>query len=82
MLHIYSNKNGVGSNFFCIGVAFLVALHQNKQLIGSRGLLPVDSLMRNLRQRAGSTILDRLQIAPTLFWFVNGNVDVSLCKPL
>lgn len=52
-------------------MAFLVALHQNRALIGSDGLLPVDNLFQTLRKRAGTDWLARLQIAPTLLWWTD-----------
>ncbi|XP_045122870.1 lipase maturation factor 1-like isoform X1 [Portunus trituberculatus] len=53
---------------FIYAVAFLVALHQNKQLIGDNGLLPVKNYMQLVAKRAGSDWWERIKAAPTLLW--------------
>lgn len=62
-------------------VAFLVALHQNKQLIGDRGLLPcrayLESVRRYFQGRGG---WDAVSYAPTVLWLLdwshmNANLD-------
>ncbi|VFV47603.1 Hypothetical predicted protein [Lynx pardinus] len=66
---------------FIYFVAFLVALHQNKQLIGDRGLLPcrayLESVQRYFRGRGG---WDAVSYAPTVLWLLdwshmNANLD-------
>ncbi|XP_045317779.1 lipase maturation factor 1 isoform X5 [Leopardus geoffroyi] len=66
---------------FIYFVAFLVALHQNKQLIGDRGLLPcrayLESVRRYFRGRGG---WDAVSYAPTVLWLLdwshmNANLD-------
>ncbi|XP_058567395.1 lipase maturation factor 1 isoform X2 [Neofelis nebulosa] len=66
---------------FIYFVAFLVALHQNKQLIGDRGLLPcrayLESVRRYFQGRGG---WDAVSYAPTVLWLLdwshmNANLD-------
>jgi hypothetical protein len=53
-------------------VAFLVALHQNKQLLGVNGLLPVPNFLNNVRNYFGGKFgLSSFQAVPTLLWAVN-----------
>lgn len=53
---------------FIYAVAFLVALHQNKQLIGDNGLLPVKNYMELVSKRVGNDWWERIKAAPTLLW--------------
>ena len=65
-------------------VAFLIALHQNKQLIGIKGLLPANLYLQRVRENvlkhSGSTsYLNLLDTVPTLFWWVpNDYIDSAL----
>ena len=65
-------------------VAFLVALQQNKELLGRDGLLPVPLYLSRLRQHfqvpgSASTTSDAFNAAPTLLWWVvEENLDVAL----
>ena len=67
-------------------VAFLVALNQNKQLIGSNGLLPVHNYLQRIRNALQShTQSDTvpyyhlLEAAPTLLWWVpEDHLDFAL----
>ncbi|OCT64423.1 hypothetical protein XELAEV_18045521mg [Xenopus laevis] len=53
-------------------VAFLVAFHQNKQLIGDRGLLPCKLYLKNIKQYFGGKIgLEAVSHAPTLLWLLD-----------
>jgi hypothetical protein len=53
-------------------VAFLVALHQNKQLLGVNGLLPVPNFLNNVGNYFGGKFgLSSFQAVPTLLWAVN-----------
>ncbi|KAM7152841.1 lipase maturation factor 1-like [Macrochelys suwanniensis] len=53
-------------------VAFLVAYHQNKQLIGEKGLLPGKLYLQNVqRYFKGKINLDTLSYAPTIIWFLD-----------
>ncbi|KAM6299397.1 lipase maturation factor 1 [Aegotheles albertisi] len=53
-------------------VAFLVAYHQNKQLIGEKGLLPCKLYLQNIKQYfKGKINLDALSYAPTIIWFLD-----------
>jgi len=56
-------------------VAFLVALHQNKELLGENGLLPIPLYLSQLRQHFkipdnSTSSLEALNAAPTLLWWV------------
>ncbi|KAK8733201.1 hypothetical protein OTU49_006523 [Cherax quadricarinatus] len=53
---------------FIYFVAFLVAYHQNKQLIGDNGLLPLKLHMQHLAKTVGNDWWKRIQAAPTLLW--------------
>ncbi len=69
-----------------IVVAFLVALNQNKQLLGQNGLLPVPLYLSRLRQHFGLTLnstgtpsLGAFNAAPTLLWWVpEESTDIAL----
>ncbi|XP_044159029.1 lipase maturation factor 1 isoform X1 [Bufo gargarizans] len=53
-------------------VAFLVALHQNKQLIGERGLLPCRLHLQNIKQYFGGKVgMEAVSHAPTLLWVLD-----------
>uniref|UniRef100_A0A672V2V0 Lipase maturation factor 1 n=1 Tax=Strigops habroptila TaxID=2489341 RepID=A0A672V2V0_STRHB len=53
-------------------VAFLVAYHQNKQLIGEKGLLPCKLYLQNVKKYfKGKIDLDALSYAPTIIWFLD-----------
>lgn len=61
-------------------VAFLVAFHQNKQLIGDRGLLPckvyLKSVQRHFQGRVG---WDAMSSAPTVLWLLDwSHMDSNL----
>ncbi|XP_033630270.1 lipase maturation factor 1-like [Asterias rubens] len=58
--------------------AFVVAFHQNKQLIGSEGLLPTRLYLDRIKNYAGGEVNAKsLSFAPTLLWFVDieGAID-------
>ncbi|XP_068764041.1 lipase maturation factor 1 isoform X2 [Struthio camelus] len=61
-------------------VAFLVAYHQNKQLIGEKGLLPCKLYLQNVKRYfKGKISLDALSYAPTIIWFLDwSNMDSIL----
>ncbi|XP_071427551.1 lipase maturation factor 1-like [Pithys albifrons albifrons] len=53
-------------------VAFLVAFHQNKQLIGDKGLLPAKLYLQSIKKYfKGKINLDALSYAPTIIWFLD-----------
>eukprot|EP00075_Anas_platyrhynchos_P035279 XP_027324532.1 lipase maturation factor 1 isoform X1 [Anas platyrhynchos] len=53
-------------------VAFLVAYHQNKQLIGEKGLLPCKLYLQSVKKYfKGKINLDALSYAPTIIWFLD-----------
>ncbi|KAM6244499.1 lipase maturation factor 1 isoform 3-T4 [Spheniscus humboldti] len=53
-------------------VAFLVAYHQNKQLIGEKGLLPCKLYLQDVKKYfKGKINLDALSYAPTIIWFLD-----------
>ncbi|XP_074960796.1 lipase maturation factor 1 isoform X3 [Phalacrocorax aristotelis] len=61
-------REGDGSKL----VAFLVAYHQNKQLIGEEGLLPCKLYLQNVKKYfKGKINLDALSYAPTIIWFLD-----------
>nr|XP_014425244.1 lipase maturation factor 1 isoform X1 [Pelodiscus sinensis] len=61
-------------------VAFLVAYHQNKQLIGEKGLLPCKLYLQNVKRYfKGKINLDSLSYAPTIIWFLDwSDMDSTL----
>ncbi|XP_027512428.1 lipase maturation factor 1 isoform X1 [Corapipo altera] len=61
-------------------VAFLVAYHQNKQLIGEKGLLPCKLYLQNIKRYfKGKINLDALSYAPTIIWFLDwSDMDSTL----
>ena len=52
-------------------VAFLVAIHQNRYLLGSKGLLPVPKFLRQVKNIANEDIWEQLQRVPTILWFLD-----------
>nr|XP_056722279.1 lipase maturation factor 1 [Euleptes europaea] len=53
-------------------VAFLVAYHQNKPLVGEKGLLPAKLYLENVKAYfKGKTNLEAVSYAPTLLWFLD-----------
>ncbi|XP_063068352.1 lipase maturation factor 1 [Engraulis encrasicolus] len=65
---------------FIYFVAFLVALHQNKQLIGERGLMPAKDYLRSVKRYVGGHIGQAaLAYTPSLLWFTDwSNMDANL----
>ncbi|KAM9222995.1 lipase maturation factor 1 [Leptosomus discolor] len=61
-------------------VAFLVAYHQNKQLIGEKGLLPCKLYLQDVKKYfKGKINLDALSYAPTIIWFLDwSDMDSAL----
>ncbi|XP_064406835.1 lipase maturation factor 1-like [Halichondria panicea] len=65
-------------------VAFLVALNQNKELIGANGLLPIPVFYSRIRTAlevpANSTVtMDAFLKGPSLFWWISEHyVDLTL----
>lgn len=59
----------ISTFLFLAGVAFLVALHQNRALIGKNGLLPADKFLGNIKNRYGNEIPTLLQVVPSVLWF-------------
>ncbi|XP_065185827.1 lipase maturation factor 1-like [Sycon ciliatum] len=58
-------------------VAFLVALHQNRQLIGKRGLLPADLYLKRVLDHFGELNYNAVSAAPTVLWFFNWQHDID-----
>ncbi|XP_073492526.1 lipase maturation factor 1 isoform X2 [Aquarana catesbeiana] len=53
-------------------VAFLVAFHQNKQLIGEKGLLPCKLHLGNIKEYFGGKIgVEAFSYAPTVLWLLD-----------
>ncbi|KAM5131323.1 lipase maturation factor 1 [Callospermophilus lateralis] len=65
---------------FVYSVAFLVALQQNKQLIGDRGLLPCRAYLKSVQQYfRGQGAWDAWSYAPTIIWLLDwSNMDFNL----
>ncbi|XP_036316064.1 lipase maturation factor 1 isoform X4 [Pipistrellus kuhlii] len=65
---------------FIYFVAFLVAFHQNKQLIGDRGLLPCRAYLKSVQQHfRGQVGWDAVSYAPTLLWLLDwSHMDANL----
>jgi len=61
-------------------VAFSVAYHQNKQLIGERGLMPCGDYLRSVKRYVGGRIgAAAFAYAPTVLWLVDwGDMDANL----
>lgn len=61
-------------------VAFLVAFHQNKQLIGDRGLLPCKAYLKSVQQHfQGRVSWDAVSYAPTILWLLDwSHMDSNL----
>lgn len=65
-------------------VAFLVALYQNKQLIGRNGLLPAQLYLEQVRnsfQSSNSSMFpwQLVGAVPTIFWWIpESHIDVGL----
>uniref|UniRef100_A0A6A7G303 Lipase maturation factor n=1 Tax=Hirondellea gigas TaxID=1518452 RepID=A0A6A7G303_9CRUS len=62
-------------------VAFLVALHQNRALIGGNGLMPMKSFLGRVESqlKTAETPFGHLQKVPTIFWFIersDENLDI------
>ncbi|KAH9495664.1 Lipase maturation factor 1 [Bulinus truncatus] len=63
---------------FIYFVAYLVSLHQNKQLIGLNGLLPANTYLNTVRKHVGLTSTwSLISAAPTLLWFVDYEKDLN-----
>lgn len=63
---------------FIYFVAFLVSLHQNKQLLGKNGLLPANLYLDKMKQRIQSDRAWSLfSAAPTLLWLVDYSRDLD-----
>ncbi|XP_070218699.1 uncharacterized protein [Bos mutus] len=65
---------------FVYFVAFLVAFHQNKQLIGDRGLLPCRAYLQSVQRHFGGRVSwDALSYAPTILWLLDwSHMDANL----
>ncbi|XP_070580075.1 lipase maturation factor 1-like [Ptychodera flava] len=64
---------------FIYSVAFLVALHQNRALLGKDGLLPVNVYLQQLKDHFKNDFHYCLRVVPTLLWFTDVNeVDFFL----
>ncbi|XP_036890443.1 lipase maturation factor 1 isoform X3 [Sturnira hondurensis] len=65
---------------FVYFVAFLVAFHQNKQLIGDRGLLPCKAYLKRVQQHfQGRVGWDTVSSTPTLLWLLDwSHMDSNL----
>ncbi|CAH1273339.1 LMF1 [Branchiostoma lanceolatum] len=60
-------------------VAFLVALHQNKQLLGTDGLLPANLYLQRVQQHvAADPTQSTWSLVPSLLWWVDWERDLDL----
>ena len=64
---------------FCLllVMAFFVAYHQNKELLGSNGLLPVNSYLKRVKGHFRGINIESISAIPTLLWWgdYERNVD-------
>ncbi|XP_064630133.1 lipase maturation factor 1-like [Lineus longissimus] len=56
---------------FIYFVAFLVALHQNKQLIGEDGLLPAKDFLDKIKKHSKEDMREMLTHIPSVIWFLD-----------
>lgn len=49
-------------------VAFLVALHQNKQLLGLNGLLPAQRYLNSIKSSTSGIKFETFTSVPTIIW--------------
>lgn len=61
---------------FVYAVAYLVALNQNKHLLGRNGLLPANLFMAEVKEHAGGVNLQAFTHVPSILWFFNV-VDIN-----
>ena len=50
-------------------MAFLVALHQNKQLLGLDGLLPAQRYLNSIKRGTNGIKFETFTSVPTIVWF-------------
>ncbi|XP_003727400.2 lipase maturation factor 1 [Strongylocentrotus purpuratus] len=66
---------------FVYFVAFLVALHQNRALLGQKGLLPtslyLDRIRTYVKAPSGQVTQEAINFSPTLLWFVDLDQDLD-----
>ncbi|XP_052269686.1 lipase maturation factor 1-like isoform X2 [Dreissena polymorpha] len=55
-------------------IAFLVALQQNKELLGLAGLLPANHYLDNIKQHSGGINWSAFLSAPSLVWLIDYHV--------
>jgi hypothetical protein len=62
---------------FIYFVAFLVAYHQNRELLGSKGLLPVNNYLKRVKGHFKGINFESVRALPTLLWWgdYDKNVD-------
>ncbi|XP_069760929.1 lipase maturation factor 1 [Narcine bancroftii] len=65
---------------FIYFVAFGIAYHQNRQLLGKSGLLPSQLYLQKVQQYAGVKVgVEALSYAPTVLWFLDwSDMDAHL----
>uniref|UniRef100_UPI00398F661A lipase maturation factor 1-like n=1 Tax=Pristiophorus japonicus TaxID=55135 RepID=UPI00398F661A len=65
---------------FIYFVAFSVAYHQNKQLLGEKGLLPGKLYLKKVQRYAGGRVgIEAFSYAPTILWFLDwSDMDAHL----
>ena len=60
-----------------IVVAFLVAVHQNKQLLGSKGLLPASNFLNKVKKSTGGITMETYSWIPSLVWLIDYDKDLD-----
>lgn len=68
------------TSFFPAVVAFSVAFHQNKQLIGEKGLMPCKTYLHSVKRYVGGKIgAAALAYTPSVLWFLDWSaMDANL----
>ncbi|XP_067657065.1 lipase maturation factor 1-like [Haliotis asinina] len=57
--------------------AFLVALNQNKQLIGRNGLLPANQYLNEIKKKTGGINWEAFNTCPSIFWLFSYNTHLD-----
>ena len=58
-------------------VAFLVAFHQNRALLGKEGLLPANIHLSNIKAHVKGNKWDMFQYSPTILWLFDYENDID-----
>ncbi|XP_065846406.1 lipase maturation factor 1-like [Oscarella lobularis] len=63
---------------FIYVVAFLVAWHQNKELLGANGLFPADTFLNRVKSHYDGVNWDSIGLVPTLLWLTDYETNLDL----